>query len=113
LMWATKDVNADEEPDPRAGLGTTEPKYYGRGSAVLAEGKFIVQAERGVLALVELNPRKFLEISRVKYPESGYPSWVAPVLSRRRLYLNVAREKPDQFGRYGHEYHLLCLDLSG
>jgi outer membrane protein assembly factor BamB len=112
LMWATKDVNANDEPDPRAGLGATEPKFYGRGSAILAEGKFIVQGERGVLALVELNPREFVEISRVKYPEAGYPSWVAPVLSRQRLYLNVGREKPDEFGRYGHEYHLLCLDLA-
>ncbi len=111
LMWATRDVNADDQPDPKAGLGATEPKYYGRGSAVLAEGKFIVQGERGVLALVELNPRKFVEISRVKYPEAGYPSWVAPVLSRQRLYLNVAREKRDELGRYAHEYHLLCLDL--
>lgn len=112
LMWATHDVNADDEPDPRAGLGATEPKYYGRGSAVLAEGKFFVQGERGTLALVALDPREFIEISRVKYPEAGYPSWVAPVLSRQRLYLNVAREKRDEFGRYAHEYHLLCLDLA-
>lgn len=112
LKWATADVNAADEPDPKAGLGATEPKYYGRGSAVLAEGKFIVMGERGTLALVELNPEKFVEISRIKYPEAGYPSWVAPVLSRQRLYLNVAREVRDQSGRYAHEYHLLCLDLA-
>jgi outer membrane protein assembly factor BamB len=111
LMWATKDVNADDEPDPKAGLGATVPKFYGRGSAVLAEGKFIVLGERGTLALVDVNPRKFVEISRARYPEAGYPSWVAPVLSRQRLYLNVAREIRDRSGRYGHEYHLLCLDL--
>lgn len=112
LMWATEDVNANDEPDPKAGLGATEPKFYGRGSAIVAEGKFVVQAERGTLALVELNPRKFVEISRVKYPEAGYPSWVAPVLSRQRLYLNVAREVFGPLGQRTHEYHLLCLDLA-
>jgi outer membrane protein assembly factor BamB len=112
LKWATEDVNAHDEPDPKAGLGATEPKYYGRGSAILAEGKFIVMGERGTLALVDLNPHKFVEISRVKFPEAGYPSWVAPVLSRQRLYLNVAREVRTEFGRYAHEYHLFCLDLA-
>jgi outer membrane protein assembly factor BamB len=113
LMWATQDVNANDEPDPKAGLGATEPKYYGRGSAILAEGKFIVLAERGTLALVQAAPHEFAEVSRVKYPEAGYPSWTAPVLSRRRLYLSVARERHDEFGRYAHDYHLLCLDLAG
>lgn len=112
LLWQTRDVNADDEPDPRAGLGATVPKFYGRGSAILAEGKFIVMGERGTLALVEVSPRKFTEISRVKYPEAGYPSWVAPVLSRKRLYLNVARDARDAFGRHAYEYHLLCLDLA-
>ncbi len=112
VQWQTHDVNAHDEPDPKAGLGATEPKYYGRGSAILAEGKFIVMGERGTLALVEANPREFVEISRVKYPEAGYPSWTAPVLSRQRLYLSVAREGRDAFGRYLHDYHLLCLDLA-
>jgi outer membrane protein assembly factor BamB len=112
VQWQTHDVNENDEPDPKAGLGATEPKYYGRGSAILAEGKFIVMGERGTLALVELNPREFVEISRIKYPEAGYPSWTAPVLSRRRLFLSVARERRGDFGQYVHEYHLLCLDLA-
>ena len=111
LKWATEDVNAGDAPDPKAGLGSTVPRYYGRGSAILAEDKFVVLGERGTLALVECNPRRFVEISRASYPEAGYPSWVAPVLSRQRLYLNVAREKRDVFGRAVHEYHILCLDL--
>jgi hypothetical protein len=68
--------------------------------------------ERGTLALVELNPHEFVELSRVKYPEAGYPSWTAPVLSRRRLYLSVARERRGEFGQHVHDYHLLCLDLA-
>lgn len=99
LMWQTEDVNANDEPDPKAGLGKTEPKYYGRGSAILADGKFIVLGERGTLALVELNSKRFREISRVHYPEMTYPSWTAPILSRRRLYLR-------------DEDALLCIDLA-
>lgn len=99
LMWQTEDVNAQDEPDPKAGLGKTEPKYYGRGSATLADGKFIVLGERGTLALVEVSPKKFHEISRVRYPEMTYPSWTAPVLSRQRLYLR-------------DEDALLCIDLA-
>lgn len=110
LKWKTEDDNADEEPDPKAGLGKTPPKYYGRGSAILADGNFIVQGETGVLALVELSPREFREISRIKYPEFGYPSWVAPVLSRGRLYLSGSRRVFDA-GRERYEYTLYCLDV--
>ncbi|MBI3861400.1 MAG: PQQ-like beta-propeller repeat protein, partial [Planctomycetia bacterium] len=112
LMWQTHEDDTGDQPDPKDGRGRNEPKYYGRGSAILADGKFIVLGERGVLALVDVNPREFREISRVHYPEAGYPSWAAPVLSRQRLYLNVAREIKDPTGRSGHDYHLLCLDLA-
>lgn len=112
LTWQTIDDNADEEPDAKAGLGKTEPRFYGRGSAILAEGKFIVQGETGVLALVDLDPTEFREISRVKFDELGYPSWVAPVLSRKRLYLSGSRESRKAGGARGYEYHLLCLDLA-
>jgi outer membrane protein assembly factor BamB len=72
--------------------------FYGRGSKILADGKFIVLAERGTLALVEPSVEGFRELSRVQYPEMSYPSWAAPVLSRGRLYLRS-------------ETHLLALDL--
>lgn len=111
LRWKTEDDNADDEPDPKAGLGKTPPKFYGRGSAILADGKFIVQGETGVLALVELNSREFHEISRIKYPELGYPSWIAPVLSRGRLYVSGSRRVLNA-GREGYEYTLYCLDVA-
>ncbi|WP_013627747.1 PQQ-binding-like beta-propeller repeat protein [Rubinisphaera brasiliensis] len=61
--------------------------YYGRGSAILAEGQLIVLGERGTLALVEANPDKFVEISRFRPEGMTYPCWAAPVLSRGRLFL--------------------------
>jgi outer membrane protein assembly factor BamB len=112
LRWKTHDDNADDEADPKEGRGKTPPKYYGRGSAILAEGNFIVQAETGLLALVELNPDAFREISRIQFPELGYPCWTAPVLSRQRMYLSGAREVRPVGGRHAYEYHLLCLDLA-
>jgi hypothetical protein len=112
LQWKTHDDDANDEAEPKEGRGTTPPKFYGRGSAILAEGKFIVQAETGLLALVELNPEAFHEISRIQFPELGYPSWTAPVLSRGRLYLTGAREVRPVGRRHAYEYHLLCLDLA-
>lgn len=112
LMWRTRDVNEDDEPDPKAGLGTSIPKYYGRGSAILAEGRLIVMGERGTLALVDLNPEEFREISRVRFPELGYPCWTAPVLSRQRLYITGARQFRGLGGFTDYEYHLIALDLS-
>jgi len=73
--------------------------FYGRGSKILADGKFIVLAERGgMLALVRPSVEKCEEISRCTIPEIHYPSWTAPVLSRGRLYLRC-------------EDALVCLDL--
>ncbi len=84
--------------DRRTGQSIPWP-FYGRGSAILADGKFIVLGERGTLALVEADPFEWTEISRCAAPEIGYPAWAAPVLSRGRLYLR-------------DEDSIVCLDLS-
>ncbi len=79
--------------------GKTVPwPTYGRGSKIMADGKFIVLAERGTLALVEATTADWNEISRCSIPQMHYPSWTAPVLSRGRLYLRC-------------EDALVCLDL--
>lgn len=72
---------------------------YGRGSAILADGKFIVLAERGTLALLVADSDRWQEISRCAAPHLSYPSWTAPVLSRGRLFLR-------------DEDSLVCLDLA-
>lgn len=95
----------DLEQDPQTGkirnkaTGKVIPfPFYGRGSLLLADGKFIVQAERGPLALVKPSSKNLEEISRVEFKQMGYPSWAAPILSRGRLYLRS-------------ETHVICLDL--
>ena len=65
----------------------------------MADGKFIVLAERGgMLSLVNVDKTKFQEVSRCRVEGMKYPSWTAPVLSRERLYLRC-------------EDRLICLDL--
>jgi hypothetical protein len=109
IVWKTTGYSGslrDLEQDPMTGdireksTGKAIPfPFYGRGSKILVDGKFIVLGERGTLALVKASPEKFEEISRTSYPEIRYPAWAAPVLSRKRLYLRDER-------------NLICLDLA-
>jgi hypothetical protein len=75
-----------------------QPPVYGRGSAILADGKLIVLGEGGRLGLFALNPRQPEEICSWQVPQLRYPCWAAPVLSRKRLYLRS-------------ENRLVCFDL--
>jgi outer membrane protein assembly factor BamB len=77
-----------------------QPPVYGRGSAILADGKLIALGEGGLLGLFRVNPDRPEELARWQVPDLRYPCWVAPVLSRKRLYLRS-------------EDRLVCLDLAG
>ena len=79
LMW-----DRDESWAPHS---MKQPPVYGRGSAILADGKLIVLGEGGLLGLFKINPEKPEEISRWQVPQLHHPCWAAPVLSRKRLYL--------------------------
>jgi outer membrane protein assembly factor BamB len=91
VMW-----NRDERWRPHSFL---QSSVYGRGSAILADGKLIVLGEGGKLGLFELNPKEAHEICSYQVPQLHFPCWAAPVLSRKRLYLRS-------------EDRLVCLDLS-
>lgn len=86
--------------------------FYGRGSAIFADGRFIVMGERGTLALVEATPNQFREISRATFPELDHPCWTAPVLADRRLFITGCRSVPGGSRRDREEYHLLGLNLA-
>jgi hypothetical protein len=66
---------------------------------ILADGKLIVLGEGGLLGLFSPDPRGPVEISRFQVPSLRHPSWAAPVLSNKRLYLRS-------------EERLVCLDLA-
>jgi len=91
LLW-----ERDERWRPHSAM---QPPVYGRGSAILADGKLIVLGEGGKLGLFALNAQRPEEICSAQMPQLHYPCWTAPVLSQKRLYLRS-------------EDRLLCLDLS-
>ena len=70
-----------------AKYSTKQPERYGRGSAIVADGKLIVLGEGGRLGLFEASPERAEEISSFQVPEMHHPCWAAPVLSRGQLYL--------------------------
>lgn len=90
LMWSR-----DERWRARTSL---QPPVYGRGSAILADGKLLVLGEGGKLGLFALNPRRPEEICAWQVPQLHFPCWTAPVLARGKLYLRS-------------EDRLLCFDL--
>jgi outer membrane protein assembly factor BamB len=92
LMWSRDERWASHS--------ASQPEVYGRGSAILADGRLIVLGEGGKLGLFALNPKEPEEISSWQVPQLHYPCWAAPVLSGKKLYLRS-------------EDRLVCLDLSG
>ncbi|MDB6020850.1 MAG: hypothetical protein JWQ04_707 [Pedosphaera sp.] len=91
LMW-----DVDESWPPHS---TRTPGVYGRGSGILADGKWIVLGEGGILGLFHPTPKQSEEICRFQVPQLHHPCWAAPVLSNKKLYLRS-------------EDHLVCLNLA-
>jgi len=81
LLWSR-----DERWQKHPPQGSQFPTY-GRGSAILADGKLIALGEGGKLGLFKVSPKQAEEISSFQVPQLGYPCWAAPVLSRKKLYL--------------------------
>ena len=93
LLW-----DRDESWPLHSSHETPQPNVYGRGSAILADGKLIVLGEGGLLGLFKVNPQQPEEISRWQVPQLHYACWAAPVLSHKKLYLRS-------------EDRLVCLNL--
>lgn len=95
LKWSRDEMWPGHPP-----RGTkAQPDVYGRGSAILADGKLIVLGEGGLLGLFRVNSSQPEELSRWQVPDLGYPCWAGPVLSGKRLYLRS-------------EDRLVCLNLA-
>jgi outer membrane protein assembly factor BamB len=75
------------------------PNTFGRGSAILADGKLIALGEAGLLGLFRPNPERLEELGRWQVSEMRYPCWAGPVLSEKRVYLRS-------------EDRLICLDFA-
>ena len=86
----------DESWSPHS---SDQPPVFGRGSLILADGKLIALGEGGMLGLFKPNPEKLEELCRFQVPELGHPTWAAPVLANKRLYLR-------------NEHRLVCYSLA-
>ncbi len=95
LMWS-RDERWPGHPPPNS---RAQPPVFGRGSAILADGKLIALGEGGLLGLFKLNPKQCEEISRWQVPSLHFPCWAAPVLSNKRVYLRS-------------EDQLVCVDIA-
>ncbi len=93
LMWSR-----DEKWQKHPPHGSQFP-VYGRGSAILADGKLIALGEGGKLGMFKPDPTHPEEICSYQVRQLGYPCWAAPVLSRKRLYLRS-------------EDRLICLNFA-
>jgi outer membrane protein assembly factor BamB len=86
-----------------AGNPVTKPPapfpFFGRGSLTLVGKKFLVLGERGTLALAEMSPKGYHELSRTAFKSLRYPVWPSPVVAAKRLYLR-------------DQHTLLCVDLA-
>lgn len=78
---------------------TKQPGVYGRGSAMLADGKLIVLGEGGRLGMFRPNPKQPEEIAAWQVPALKFPCWAGPVLSDKKLFLRS-------------EDRLVCVDLA-
>jgi outer membrane protein assembly factor BamB len=72
---------------------------YGRGSAILADGKLICLGEAGFLGIFKPNPEKPEEVCKAQIAELHYPCWAGPILSNKRLFIRS-------------EDKLVCFDLA-
>lgn len=90
IMWDRDERWRGHEP--------TSPTW-GRGSAILADGKLICLGEAGLLGIFKPNPQKDEEVCRSQIPQLHYPCWAGPILSNKKLYLRS-------------EDKLVCFDLA-
>ncbi len=81
-----------ERNESWARRSTRQPSVYGRGSAILADGKLFVLGEGGLLGLFRINPDRPEELGRWQVPQLEHPAWAAPVLANGRLYLRGERK---------------------
>ena len=84
----------------KTGRAMWSERSPGKGGLMLADGKLIIQAERGGgLIIAETNPNRFTELARARLP-LGH-SWTAPVLANGRIFCRDDRGS------------VVCVDVSG
>ncbi len=74
--------------DFKTGKIAWDERGVGKGSVTYADGHLYVRGEDGKVALVEANPKKYVETGRFSQPNrSGQAAWAHPVVVGGKLYL--------------------------
>ena len=77
-----------------------EERSVGKGSLTYADGHLYLRSERGPIALIEANPKEYIEKGRFEQPDrSRRRSWPHPVIANGRLLLRDLNQ-------------LFCYDLT-
>ena len=72
----------------KTGKEMWKERSAGKGSIVVVDNKIILRAENGPIALVELNPNAYKQISKFSQPDrSRARAWPHPVVSNGVLYI--------------------------
>ncbi len=64
-----------------------QKRSVGKGSLVYADGMLYCLGERHEVALVEANPKEYVEHGRFKIESHGRPAWAHPVVANGRFYI--------------------------
>jgi outer membrane protein assembly factor BamB len=64
-----------------------QSRSVGKGSLVAADDMLYVLSEGQQVALVEANPKEYVEHGRLKFASHGRPSWAHPIVCGGRLYI--------------------------
>lgn len=72
----------------RNGQTVWQDRSVGKGALTCADGHIYLRSEKGPLALVEVNPKSYIEKGRFDQPQrSGRSSWAHPVVADGKLFL--------------------------
>lgn len=73
--------------DARTGEIAWQDRSVGKGSVIAADGMLYVRSESGPVALVEVNPKAYVERGRFDPEKSNRNAWPYPVVAAGRLLL--------------------------
>jgi outer membrane protein assembly factor BamB len=73
--------------DIASGSIAWQDRSAGKGSVTYADGHIYVYGEKNQVALVEANPKEYVEKGRFDVPRGEWPTWAHPVVANGRLYL--------------------------
>lgn len=103
VLWEGHLFGFDETDLVCMEFATGIPKWkergLGRGALMLADGRLIIQAERGELVIARASPQRFERVASAR--AVGERAWVMPVLANGRIYCRSNRGS------------VACLDVAG